>query len=159
MEIINNIITAFTTENPTWIKIQSIPLSFIELYVYMLLFTTVLNIKTTRKQRIIYVLITAIVAIICTFFIPKPFDNIITFVVGPVAVITIFKTGLLKGIFANLIPIFVVVIIEMVLIRVFYIIFKIEYTVGLNIPLYRLIANFTVYALLVLLSLLFKKIK
>ena len=60
MEILQTIWTALTTPNEGLINIISIPLAFLDIYIGMLLFTTLLNIKSTRKQKIIY---------ICTFYI------------------------------------------------------------------------------------------
>ena len=66
MEILNNIWVALTTENELWINVQSIPLTFIDAIVSMLLFTSILNIKSTRTQKIRYLLCTAILGILCT---------------------------------------------------------------------------------------------
>ena len=50
MEMLQTIWTALTTENPLIITLISIPLIFIEVYISMLLFTTILNIKTTNNE-------------------------------------------------------------------------------------------------------------
>ena len=57
MEILQTIWSSLTTENPTLTNIICIPLVFIEAYVSMLLFTTLLNINTTKKQKIIYIIV------------------------------------------------------------------------------------------------------
>ena len=57
MEILQNIWTALTTPNEGLINILLIPLSFLELTLNMLLFTTILNIEATKKQKYIYVII------------------------------------------------------------------------------------------------------
>lgn len=51
MEILQTIWTALTTPNEGLINIISIPLAFLDIYIGMLLFTTLLNIKSTRKQK------------------------------------------------------------------------------------------------------------
>ena len=55
MEILQTIWNALTTENQNLIKIISIPLGVLEVIITMLLFTTILNISSTKKQRLLYV--------------------------------------------------------------------------------------------------------
>ena len=151
MEILNNIWTAFTTENEMLINILSIPLTFIEGLVAMLLFTTVLNISAIKKQKICYVSFVSILGIICTFFIPKPYSNIITLIAAPIATIVIFKTNVLKGIIAEFLPVICITIIETLLARFFLIFFNINYEICASIPLSRffiaLFIYFVLYAL------------
>lgn len=51
MEIFQTIWTALTTPNEILTKIMLIPLAFLEAFVSMLFFTTVLNIQTSKKQK------------------------------------------------------------------------------------------------------------
>ena len=51
MEIFQTIWTALTTPNELLAKIMLIPLAFLEAFVSMLFFTTVLNIQTSKKQK------------------------------------------------------------------------------------------------------------
>ena len=51
MEILNNIWVALTTENEMLIKIFSIPLSLIEVYVTMILFTYILKVEAIKKDK------------------------------------------------------------------------------------------------------------
>ncbi len=158
MELLNNIWTALTTENEILINILYVPLAFIEAYVFMLLFTEVLNIPSTKKQKILYVSIIAIIGIICSSFIPKPYSNIITILAVPIAVIFIFKVSVLKGIFAEFIPVICITVLEIIFARIFLLLFKTDYAVCATIPLYRLIINLSIYLLLFLLYKLIKKL-
>ena len=56
MNILQTIWSAMTTTNESLVKILLIPLSYLDAFVVMLFFTTVLNIQATRKRKIIYVL-------------------------------------------------------------------------------------------------------
>lgn len=58
MEFLNNIWIALTTPNAQLIDIISIPLTMLELYLTMELFISLLNIDSTKKQKIIYLAIT-----------------------------------------------------------------------------------------------------
>ena len=57
MELLNNILVALTTENEALIKFLSVPLLLIEQTLNMFLFLTVLNINSTKQNRIIYLFI------------------------------------------------------------------------------------------------------
>ena len=56
MEFLQTIWTALTTQNEELITLFSVPLTFIEITVTMLFFTTILNISAARDQKAIYVL-------------------------------------------------------------------------------------------------------
>ena len=86
MEILSNIWSFLTTENETFVNIMNIPLAFIEAYVEMSLFSAVLNIHSEKKQKILYILFSAILGIFCAFLIPKPYSNIITILAVPIAI-------------------------------------------------------------------------
>ena len=53
-EMLNAAWSALTSTNEELINILAIPCNFIEITVVMLLFTTILKIDTTKKQKITY---------------------------------------------------------------------------------------------------------
>ena len=53
MEVLNNIWNALCTENVGLVTIITIPLIFVEMFLMLLLFTNLLNIKSTKKQKFI----------------------------------------------------------------------------------------------------------
>lgn len=145
MEILNNIWIALSTENEMLIKIIYIPLAFAEASVYMLLFTTILNIPATKKQKCEYVLFASILGILSSVFIPKPYGNIITFILLPFAIMYIFKVNFLKGLLGEFIPVICVLVLEMFLARIFLSIYNINYEVCANIPLCHLCITLIIY--------------
>lgn len=151
MEMLNNLWVALTIENQLWINVQSIPLLFVELYVTMSLFLTILDISSTKKQRIIYLSITVPLGVICTFLIPKPYSNIVTLVTAPFIIMGVFKTNFLKALFAEFIPVVCITILEILLARLFLLLFGTDYEVCANIPLCRLLINLSIYAIVFLL--------
>lgn len=148
MDILNNIWTALTTENQVLINMLSIPLTFIEAFVYMLLFSTILKIETTRNRKIIYIVLSALLGIICTFLIPKPYSNILTIVGIPVLIMLTFKVGFIKGIFAEFIILICVTIAELIITRLFLLICHSCYDMYANIPIYRLISTLSIYLMI-----------
>lgn len=151
MEMLNNLWVALTTENEMIINIFSIPFLLMETTITMLLFTTILNIQSTRKSKITYVSFAVILGAICTFFIPKPYSNIITLIVMPLAIMFIFKVKFLKALFAEFIPVLCITILEILLARLFLLLFGTGYEVCANIPLCRLLINLSIYAIVFLL--------
>ena len=95
MEILQAIWTALTTENQNLIKIIAIPFSVIEAIITMLLFTTILNISSTKKQKLLYVSIFSVIAILSITVIPTPFNTFINLIACPILVYFIFKTNII----------------------------------------------------------------
>ena len=138
MEILNNIWVALTTENSFITSIIYIPLAFIEAIVSTLLFTTFLNINTAKKQKISYIIFIATLGIFSTFFIPKPYSNLVTLIAIPFSTMFFFKISFLKGIFAELLPVICITVLELIITRLTLIIF------GVPFGLYKLIKHFNV---------------
>ncbi len=82
MEIIQTIWTALTTPNELATTILLFPMYFIDTLVNMLLFTTILDIKATKKSKIIYVFIMGLCAFISRTFITNPFSAFLNWIVG-----------------------------------------------------------------------------
>lgn len=158
MEIFQTIWMALTTPNEDLINILSIPLTIIELTVGMLLFTTVLNIKATKKQRIIYILLMAFISILSNTHILYDISKFINVVMWPILVILIFKTPVLKGILSEVIPLIIMAIFEPVYIKILTVVFGIQYADISSIPIYRILLVSAMYLSLYCLYRLFKHI-
>lgn len=145
MEILNNIWSTLTTTNQFVLNLISIPLTFIEAIVSTLLFTTFLNIISTRKQKISYICFIASIGILTTFLIPKPYGNIVTLIVIPFSTMIVFKISFFKGIFAEVIPVVCILILELIITRLTLIIFGESYNTVVNIPIYRFVVTSSIY--------------
>lgn len=159
MEILQTIWTALTTPNEGLIQIIGIPFTFLEIYLYMLLFTTVLNISASKKQKVTYVLSFSLITIISNSFIPKVYSGFLLMVICPILVILIFKINLLKAIIAEILPLLVSVILESVIIKFYLLAFGLTYDEIAIIPLYREIVVITVYICMFIFYLISKKLK
>ena len=115
MEFFQTIWIALTTENQMLINILNIPLAFIEATVSMLLFTTILNISSNIKQKVLYVLLLSIISNTINLLVPVPINIVLSILVVPLLIITIFKTKLLKALIAEIIPYIFMAIIELFL--------------------------------------------
>lgn len=152
MEILTKIWTALSTENELLTKIIGLPFILLEMYVYMCLFTTILDIKATKKQKIIYIVLSSLVGILCSLVIPKPYSNIITIIYTPLAIMFIFKVSFLKGIFSEFLILICVTVSELIITRLFFMVTVISYDIFANIPIYRLLATLSIYLLIYLIS-------
>ena len=127
MEIFQTIWMALTTPNEGLINILSIPLTIIELTVGMLLFTTVLNINATKKQKAIYLSIICLWSVLSNTPLLYDISKFVNALLCPILVIFIFKTSILKGIFAEILPLIIIVIFEPIYIKLLTSVFGIQY--------------------------------
>lgn len=124
----------------------------------MLIFTSILNISASRKQKIIYVILLSSLACFIRFIIPDPYGTFINFIAFPIFVIILFKTSLLKAFAAEIIPIFLFGIIDYILMK-FLNLLGITSNEILNIPIYRIICSLIEYSVFFGVYLLIKTFK
>lgn len=158
MEIFQTIWTSLTTENEVITNLLGFPICFLDAFVVMLFFTTLLNIKATKKQKILYVVVLSSLAYICRTLIPNPYGTFINAFLMPTCVILIFHTSILKGILAEVVPTAVSTILEIVVFKLYYVIFNVTVNEALNIPIYRILGVLTIYLIIHLLTILAKHI-
>lgn len=159
MEILEMIWNSLNTVNPDMITLISIPLTFIEGIVSMLIFTTLIGINGNKKQKILYVILVSIFTIITRLIIPGPYNVFINFIAVFILVSSIFKTNIIQSIACILIPSVIEAVIESIFAKFYYLIFNIDYIIGGTIPLHRLIGTLIVYSIMFLIYLLLKTLK
>lgn len=146
MQLLQTILTALTVENEGLIQAISIPLTFLETYVFMLLFTSILNISSTRRQKLIYVILFSIVSIILNNFISKIYSGFLLLLIWPIILILIFKISFLKAIIAEILPLLISAVVEILIFKIYLILFNVTYEITSNIPIYRLSIVLLVYS-------------
>ena len=157
MEIFNNLIQTLTTPNEELTNIICNPLIFIEMYVSMLLFTTILNIKTTRKQRIIYVVISSFWGLFSKLVIPAPYNTIINLFISQLLVYFLLKGNLLKSIVAQFIPAIITVILESIFLKLYLIVFSLSLEASLTTAIYKLPFILFIYLIIFVIYIICKK--
>ena len=120
MEIFQTIWTTLTTENEVLTNIIGVPSAYLEGFLYMLLFTTLLNIEANKKQKLIYVIIVATLSIMSKFIIPNPFNSYINLFIVLTCILLIFKTNIFKAIISLLFPIIITALIESIFTKIYY---------------------------------------
>lgn len=157
MEFFKTIYETLTTPNEWMTNIICSPLVFVEMYISMLLFTTILNIKTTKKQKIIYILVTSIICLVNRFLIPNPYGTIINLFVSPLLVFFLFKASVLKSITAQIIPFVISVVVETLVSKFYLLLFGTSFYDAVYTPIFRLIIMLFIYTVMFLIYLLCKK--
>lgn len=145
MEILQTIWSSLTTENPTLTNIIGIPSIFLEAFVSMILFTTLLNIDATKKQKWMYVLIVSILGTFNRYIIPSPYGTYINILMMLICIIIIFKLNVLKSIVCLVFPFIITAFIESIFAKIYYSIFKIDYIIATRIPIHRLVISLIIY--------------
>lgn len=159
MNIFQTIWNAITTPNEVLINISGFFLCIIEAYVNMCLFTTILNIKSPKRNRIAYVLSFSIVGFILRILLPDPFGTLINMVYGMLLIKFVLKASFLKSLFAEFIPIFIMSALELFIFKFYLKIFNLDYESLMNIPFYRFISTLSIYLILFLIYKLIKYVK
>jgi len=159
MEILQTIWNTLITEDKVIINILSVPCTFLEVLLMMLIFTTILKIKCNKKQQLSYVIIFSIISILSNLLLPPLYCNFINMILLPILVLTIFKTSILKAILAQFLLYILAFILGTPLMLLFTYIFKISSDYFTNIPIYRLLYSIIFYALLYLAYVILSKKK
>lgn len=159
IEILQTIWSSLTTENPTLTNIIGIPSIFLEVFISMLIFTTLLNIDGTKKQKWLYVLIVSIFSIISRFVIPNHFNAFINLLVMFLGILFIIKTTFFKGLACLVFPFIIEALLESIFANVYYEVFHVDYLIGGTIPIHRLIGTLFVYLVMFLVYILLKHFK
>ena len=145
MQIFQTIWTAMTTPNDIALSIVGFLSCFSEAIVNMLLFTTVLNITTTRKSRISYVISISLIAILTRLFVPDPYGTFINMIVIIFLIKFILKSSFLKALLAEFMVIVLSTILELFLQKLCLEVFHISYESTMYVPIYRLILALIIY--------------
>ena len=158
MNTLQTIWSALTTPDEMLTKILFIPLTFLDIYIGMLFFTTLLNIETTNKNKILYVAIYGIISNIITFLVPASYKIFINMIVWPIMIFVILRASILKSIFSVVITLVMSSILESIFINMF-VVFNINSQSLVKIPLYRILCVLCIYLFLFLLTKLIKYFK
>lgn len=145
MELLNNIWNALVTPNKLLIDIILIPSGIIEAWLSLMLFTLLLNLKTSKVKQIIYVFLSGIISYLITSFIPSPLNIFINYISIFIIITLIFKTSFLKGLFATIIPTIIFSLTGMLLMNPYFTLFNINYEQSETIPIYRIIYLILIY--------------
>lgn len=159
IEILQTIWSSLTTENEFLTNILIMPLSFLEAYISMLLFSIILNINIKNKQKSLYVLVIGFLGIITNIIIHEPYNTYINIIIFLLSNIFILKSPIFKSILSLIIPFIITIILELILSNCYTIIFSANYSLTVNIPINRIVFSLITYFVEFIIYILIKKYK
>lgn len=156
MELLNNIWNALSTPNEGIINVIMILGSPIEATLSLLLFTFLLQIQSTKKQKIIYILFSSIESFLVVSFIPSPFNTFVHLIFAFTLIYLLFKQTILKTFIAVLCPTVIFSLISSLSLNPYLTIFDISYEQAETIPIYRFIYMLLTYLIVMIIICLIK---
>ena len=145
MQIFQTIWTAMTTPNDIALSIVGFLSCFIEASVSMLLFTTVFNMLSSRKTKIIYILSVSIIGYLFRMFIPDPFGSFVNILFILCAIKFIFKSTWLKSLLSEFIMIALSTVLELFMLKFYQTVLNMPYENVMTFPICRLIFTLSIY--------------
>ena len=139
MDILNNIWTAISTPNEGLISVLSIPMTLlIEIPLTFWLIVTIFNISYSKKQCLLYISITGIIAIITMYFLGWPFNIILNYACSFIILFFIMKLGFIKSLIATIFPSIVFNLVGYLLANPYLNLLNITYEQTNTIAIYRI---------------------
>ena len=159
MEIFQTIWTALTTENELLTNIIVLPIGFIESFINVLLFTTLLNLNIDKKDKTRYIIFISLFVYLSNIFIPNPFKFFVNLIVIILSIHFILHASFLKSLICLIIPTLLAIISESLLIRLCMHFFNYDITTFTTYPLYRFLISLSIQILVFLIYLIIKYFK
>jgi len=157
MEIFQNLWTILNSINPELTSALMIPLVIVEIIITFLLFSTLLNIKYTKKQAFLYISIFSLFSMFALLFIPAPFNSFLNLLVCPIIIMIIFKTGFFKAIFAEIMPYFIFVIIGLIVGNIYVVLSNLSLDAITYTPIHKISCSLYIYLFAFCIYIFFKK--
>lgn len=111
----------------------------------MLLFTTIFDMKSSRKSKIIYVFLVAIVGSIIRIFIPDPFGSFINILFILCSIKFVFKASWLKALLSEFVMIALSTVLELFMFKFYQTVLNIPYDNVMTFPIYRILFTLSIY--------------
>ena len=159
MGILQTIWTALTTENEMLSTLLLMPETYLESFINVLLFSTLLGITSDKKSKILYIVIISTLCNLVNLFIPNPFRSFINLALMLAFIKIIFKTSIIKTILALILPMVITVLCESIISK--FCLCYLNYNIAslVSIPLYRLTITLLVQVLAFIIYLFVKYFK
>ena len=141
MEIFQTIWTAITTENELLANLIVLPVNLLESIVNTLIFTTVLNINISKKQRLKYIFIITFLLYLTSIFIPNPYKFFVNLTLIILSIHFILHVSVLKSIICFVITALFAIISESLIIRLSMHFFNYDITTFTTYPLYKFLIS------------------
>lgn len=158
-QFLNNLWVALSTENAVLLNILLIPFGIIESYLSMEIFLTIFNVKASKKQIFLYIILNVIISALTSNFILLPFNVIINYTCIIVLIKVIFKLNILKCFVSLIASSFTFGLVSTLVQNPYLSLLGISIEDGTNIPIYRLPFLMLIDVIIFIIILLLKKFK
>lgn len=156
MNILNNLWLAISTPNEELVKIVCVFLLFIEAPLSFSLINNVFNLSCTKKQKYLYISVTACIAAIATLFISWPFNIILNYITAFLILYFVIKLSFIKSFIATIFPSIVFNLIGYLLANSYLDLLKITYEENNTIAIYRIPFALLTYSIVLIFNLIIK---
>ncbi len=155
-EFFQNVWSLLTTENENLIRFLSLFFVFIEITVATLLITTILKIKYTKKQILLFIIPFACFSIVTGLFLPG-YSSFINIILLPILIKLVFKVTIIKAIIAQIITYLIFIVTGTTVLNIYTIFIDLPSQSIVKIPLYKITISIIQYLLAYLLYYYAKK--
>ena len=125
----------------------------------MTLFLSILNINSTKKQKIAYVCLMSIISIIDSYIIPNPINILLNYLIMFILAYIIFKFSLFKSLLSIIVSIVIFALVGTLILNPYLNVFNITSSQLNTIPIYRFGYLIIMYLTVFILSLIIKNRK
>ena len=157
MDVLNSIWSLLTTENEMLTKIVTAPTVVIEAWLLFKLSTSILKIKYTKTQKVIYICLLSLNSLLTEFIIPSPYNFFVNYLIIYIVIKFTFHLNLLKNILAIIMPTALFVIVGNLLLNPVLKLLNITSMQLTNCILYRCIYLIFLYTSIYIIALIFNK--
>lgn len=137
MGILNNIWAVLTTPSELNTELFALPLTFIEAYVLMMLFLTFLNIPSTKRSKVYYIIFASLSSILTQNIIPGAYNVFLNYLILFTLVLFIFKTTIFKALISVVFSVFIFGLIGSFVLNPYLTLCHISTEELSNIPIYN----------------------
>ena len=152
MNIFQTIWSALTVPNEGLTKILFIPITYLDAFVGMLFFTSILNIASTKIRKLVYVITYGTIGNLITFLVPVSFQVYVNLVVWPLMVFLILKASILKSILSVIITMVTTSILDFTVTQVAQSLFNLTFDTMITTPIYRTTIALCIYIIVFILN-------
>ena len=144
--------SALTVPNEMLFNIIALPLNYVDALVCMLYFSTILNIESTKKRKIIYVIAYGTISTALNFLVPKSYIIYINLILWPLMVFFILKATILKSILSEIITMVTTSTLDFIFTQIAQNLFNMTFDIMIVTPIYRLTIALCIYLIIFILT-------
>ena len=159
MNTLQTIWSALTVENELLVKLLSIPIAYLDAYIMMSFFTTLLNIDASKKRKLAYVLIYGTLGSVLVLAIPTTYKIFVNLIIWPIIIYFVFKTTVIKALLAEIITLIITSVLEFIFANIFLTAFNVTSEMILAIPIYKFVIAVSIYLIVFLITKLVNLLK